>query len=125
MATLLLAEDNTELREMLVMVLEQAGHDVTAAENGKQALKLMPTKPFDLLVTDIVMPDQDGLEMVMQLRKTRPDLPVIAMSGDDPRYASLYLSMASKLGAIRTLHKPFEIGKLLAAIDEIEAARGD
>ena len=74
---------------------------------------------IDLLITDIVMSEQDGLEVLMQVRKSHPRLQVIMMSGEAPRHAPLYLSIGEKLGATRTLLKPFSMQTLLEVVREV------
>lgn len=94
-----------------------------ACESGKAGLKLLAAHPVDLVITDVVMPDQDGLEIVMHLRKTHPHLPILLMSGDAPRHAAHYLEVGEKLGATRTLLKPFSIRTLLDTVTEVLGAR--
>ena len=94
------------------------GHAVVTATDGREGLKIVQSQPFDILVTDLVMPDQDGLEVLQVVRKQHPHIRVIVMSGDSPRHAELYLKIARQLGAHQTLLKPFAIEALLAAIAE-------
>ena len=81
MARILLAEDDSLLRETLRVALQGAGHEVLAAPNGSVAINLAREKDFDLIVTDVLMPEMDGLELIQGLRKARSDVPIIAMSG--------------------------------------------
>ena len=119
MASILLIDDNTPLRELLRLGLTRAGHTVWEAEDGKEGLKLLREHPIDVLVTDVVMPEQDGIVTLQLARKLRPELRVVVISGDAPRHAPLYLKIAGSLGAHKTLMKPFTMEKLLEAIGEL------
>jgi len=116
MAHILLIDDESGLREILAQALTAAGHTVTEAENGHLAVECLHTESFDLVITDLVMPEQDGIETIMTLRYQFPSVPVIAMSGA-PRNAPLYLQIATNLGVRRALEKPFRMETLLNAVD--------
>ena len=124
MPSILIIDDNIAFGETAAEALMTAGHTVWHCESGKAGFKLMEEQPVDLVITDILMPDQDGLEILMQLRRTRPELQVIMMSGDAPERAPLYLSIGQKLGATRTLLKPFPLPTLLGTVAEV-LGRGD
>lgn len=124
MASILIIDDNVAFGESLVLALRSAGHTVWHGLSGKAGFKLLNEHPVDLVITDIVMPDQDGLEVVMQLKKSLPRMRVILMSGDSPRYAPLYLSIGRKLGVGRTLLKPFSIQTLLTTVAEVLGGTG-
>jgi len=117
MARILLIEDDDLLRDVLAQSLIAAGHEVVQASNGEEGVQLFRAAPTDVVVTDLVMPVQEGVETIMQLRACRRDLPIIAMSGGVPN-SKLYLSIAGRMGAQRILAKPFTPAQLLAAIDE-------
>ena len=119
MATILLIEDNEPLAEVMTHALKRAGYDVLNATTGRAGTDLLRVRAADLVITDIVMPDQDGIETVMWIRQHQPHLPVIAISGDSPRHAPLYLTVTQKLGVLRTLQKPFSADVLLRAVDEV------
>jgi DNA-binding response OmpR family regulator len=124
MANILLIDDDEALRDVLAIFLGEAGHEVRLAANGKQGLMLFKQSPADVVVTDLIMPGQEGIETIVALRKERPKLPIIAMSGG-VEHSPVYLGLAKKLGAQRTLAKPFSGEELLKAIDEVLAeARG-
>lgn len=118
MPHILLIDDDAMLRDVLATALVKAGHTVVQAEDGRQGVKLFRAAPADLVITDLVMPDSDGLEAIVALHREWPALPIIAMSGDTA-HASLYLSMATKLGARRALAKPFAAPELLQVVDEL------
>lgn len=119
MAHILVIDDDDALREVVTMALEQKGHRVTAAENGKVGVARFMAAPADVVLTDVMMPEQEGVETIMQLRKSHPKLRIIAMSGGGPRSA-VYLQICARLGA-RTLAKPFTIADLDQAIAEVIA----
>ena len=125
MSAVLVIDDNVELRDVLALALRQHGHVVQTAGDGCEGLKLLERQSFDILVTDLVMPDKDGLEVLQFARKRHPHMRIVVMSGDSPRHAALYLNIATKLGAHQTLQKPFRISALLAAIGDSPADEGD
>lgn len=116
MASILLVDDNGEFRKVLSVALKDAGYAVIEAADGQQALTLLRTTTVDLVVADVVMPEHDGLELLTELRKKYPSLPIIAMSGDSPRFTDLFLKTAKKMGAAHVLRKPFKVDELLATI---------
>jgi CheY-like chemotaxis protein len=119
MAAILLLEDNDIFREVLTEALTRAGHAVRADTDGRRVNELLHEHPADLLITDLSMPNRDGVETILALRRSHPQLPIIAMSGDTSSHAALYLSIAAKLGVARTLQKPFAAATLLTAVDEV------
>jgi CheY-like chemotaxis protein len=118
MPHLLLVDDDDLLRDVLATALTASGHTVMQAANGRQALALFRTEPADLIITDLVMPDREGLEIIATLHRAQPELPIIAMSGG-AIHSKLYLAMAAKLGARHTLSKPFAPATLLRVIAEL------
>jgi CheY-like chemotaxis protein len=117
MAKILLVEDEDDVRSLLQQVLELENHQVTASASGREALAFANFQRFDLIITDLIMPGMDGIEMIMELRSTMPDTTIIAMSGGGPDGSKNFLPLAQKLGAKRTLMKPFDIQTLRNAID--------
>jgi len=120
MANLILIEDDKDLREILAMSLADAGHVVRQAKEGREALTMFHREPSDVVITDLIMPGKEGLETIVSLRKERPKLPIIAISGG-VEHSPVYLGLAARLGAQRTLAKPFKIEELLKAIDDVLA----
>jgi CheY-like chemotaxis protein len=118
MAKILLVEDEEQLRSMLKLVLLDAGHEVEEAGDGTQAYESYSQRPADLLLTDIIMPEKEGLETIMKFRKSYPDLKIIAMSGGG-RTAVNYLDVAKRLGARHVLAKPFSNKELLQAVQMV------
>jgi DNA-binding response OmpR family regulator len=119
MARILLLDDDDSFREMLRKTLAYFGHIVMEARNGKEGLELLGGVGADLLITDIVMPEKEGIGVLLELRRTKSTVKVIAMSGGGRQSANAYLRMAAFLGATRVLAKPFSQAELLAAIGEV------
>ena len=111
----LVIEDNDGLRDYLRVALETQEYEVLTARDGQEALAYLNGHPVDVVLTDIFMPEMDGIEIIAALRKQFPEIRVIAMSG---RPGVDYLSVARELGVTRTLRKPFELNELLAALKD-------
>lgn len=109
----LVIEDNAGLRDLLRLTLEGAGHDVVTASQGREALGYLSGHKVDLVLTDLFMPEMDGIEVISALRARFPGMRIVAMSG---RPGVDYLSVASELGAARILRKPFSMDELLTAV---------
>jgi DNA-binding response OmpR family regulator len=118
MANVLLIDDDEMLRTVLAIAMEQAGHKVLQADDGQKGVELSRTASVDIVVTDLIMPVQEGVETIMTLRRERPRLPIIAISGGVSN-SKLYLDIAGKIGAKRMLPKPFAPRQLVALIEEI------
>ncbi len=116
MPHLLVIEDDDQLRSMLRLTLEEMGHTVAVARDGNQGLAEQARHPADLVLTDLIMPEKDGVETIMALRKENPGGKIIAMSGGGRNTAASYLQIAQMLGARRILTKPFTLEELDAAI---------
>ena len=119
MASILLVDDNDQLRRMIERGLTKSGHEVLTAVNGKSALAILPKVKFDLILTDIVMPDMEGLELIRSIRKMNSAAKIIAMSGGGRGTADDYLTLAKNFGATATLQKPFEFDALVKTVDEV------
>jgi len=119
---ILVAEDEENIRLLLEEWLQPLGHTVASAPNATEAFKLLKKQRFDLVVTDIVMPDGDGLKLIEELRKTPPIPRILAISGGG-RFmdGEDYLKMARGFGADAALMKPFAREKFLAAITQAMA----
>jgi DNA-binding response OmpR family regulator len=115
MARILIIDDDASLRTMLGEVLKAAGHEVALAADGKAGVALHRAVPVDLVITDLFMPDQEGLETIIELRKNYPGVAIIAMTGKTPAHAML--AVARQLGATGTLEKSFSADELLLAVD--------
>jgi len=119
MARVLVIDDEEQVRTLIREVLEGAGHEVMEAGNGREAMKLYEANPTNVVITDLVMPEQDGLEIIRELRRRFPAVKIIAVSGAQQKLNLDLLYVAEKLGALRTLEKPFEIRKLVALVEEL------
>jgi two-component system chemotaxis response regulator CheY len=126
MATILVIDDDAQVRAALRRILERAGYTVVTAADGQAGMRLHRERPADLIITDLFMPDQDGIETIRQLRREGPAVPILAVSGGDQTGAMDLREGAALLGASRTLGKPFELAQLLAAVGELleEASPG-
>jgi CheY-like chemotaxis protein len=117
MARILLIDDDDLVRKMIYLTLEHLGHEVVEAHNGKEGIRLFDRDTTDLVITDLIMPEMEGIETILRLRKIKPGIPVVAMSGGGRIKASDLLPSAQQLGAKATLQKPFTKDELVAAID--------
>ena len=118
--TVLVIDDDDMLRQMLARALGLEGFTVEQASDGLQGVELARSRPIDLVVTDLVMPGQEGMETILTLRRERPRLPIIAISGGVTN-SKLYLDIAAKIGARRVLPKPFQPRTLIALIEQVLA----
>lgn len=107
MPRILVVEDDDLMRDGLRQMIEREGHEALAAENGLLGLKLFQTHEIDLVITDVLMPEKDGLELIKEIRACNPEIKIIAMSGGGRISSKNYLSVAKRLGANGTLTKPF------------------
>ena len=116
--TILLVEDDESVRGVLRRMLERAGYTVVPTSNGKAALRTLEEGRFDLVITDIVMPEMDGIEFVRALRRMSVRPKVIAISGGRGS-ATSYLAMALAFGAEATLAKPVSATELIEEIERV------
>jgi two-component system chemotaxis response regulator CheY len=117
MPSVLVVDDQDQVRQLIRETLEQAGYEVEEACDGTEGLDRYRARSTDLVIMDILMPDQDGLEAIMMLRREFPDTRVIAMTGGSAASGiPNFLDVAKMLGARRTLQKPFELKVLLDAV---------
>ncbi len=119
MGMILIIDDDDQIRRMLRKTLEHAGYKVMDAPNGKEGIRIYRENPADLIITDIIMPEKEGLETIMDLRREFPEVKIIAISGGGHIGPETYMEMAEKVGAQRTLSKPLEREKLLSTIKEL------
>lgn len=117
MATLLVVDDDQQVRKMLGITLKRAGYEVMICPDGDEAIEMLRREKVDLVITDIIMPEKEGLATIIDIKKTFPDLPVIAISGGGKVGPESYLNMAHELGAVETFTKPIPTPDLLAAIE--------
>jgi CheY-like chemotaxis protein len=113
-ATILLVEDDDQLRDLLKELLISAGHEVWEAPDGTGVCDLYKKHRFNLVITDLVMPKIEGIELIMELRRIDKNARIVAMSGQNQRES--YLRIAGKLGVEQTLSKPFGAQEFLKAV---------
>ena len=122
MSCILIIDDNETIREVLEAVLVDAGYDCFVAADGEDGWRKYRANAIDIVITDIYMPEKDGLETILQMRKERPDLPIIAMTGSDAAsYNFNPLLVADKFGANVCLQKPFQNEILIQQIESLLA----
>jgi CheY-like chemotaxis protein len=119
MPGVLIVEDEKELREMLSVSLTRRKYTVLEAENGKDAIAHFKPSITDLVVTDLIMPEEDGLKVIMKLRELKPSIKIIAISGGGKAGPGSYLNLAKALGADAIYSKPFSINDLIFKIEEL------
>lgn len=117
MATILLIDDDELVRITVRRILESASHTVIEARNGNEGLELVRAVPLDLIITDIIMPEREGIETIMEIRKLNTKIGIVAISGGGRAQAMDFLPLARKLGADQILRKPFSPDELLEVTD--------
>ncbi len=118
MPRVLIIDDDEFMRDMLSQMMERAGLAVVRADNGLAGVEKFKTPGCDLVITDIVMPEQEGLQTIMDIGKIDADVPIIAISGGARINPDSYLAMARKFGARYAFRKPFERKELMDAVTE-------
>ncbi len=119
MARILIIEDDDDFRNMLSYALNDAGYEVVEAPNGKKGTDVYNSEQIDLVVTDIFMPEKEGVETVIELVETNPDVKIIAISGGGSQHSVDYLDQMKYFGVKKTFEKPFEMEEFLASIAEL------
>ena len=119
MPGILIVEDEKELREMLKISLVRRKYTVIEADNGKDAITHFKPSLTDLVVTDLIMPEEDGLKVIIKLRELKPSIKIIAISGGGKVGPGSYLNLAKALGADAIFSKPFSINDLIIKIEEL------
>jgi len=119
MPGILIVEDDRDLREMLKTSLSKRKYTVLEASDGKEAILRFKPAITDLVITDLIMPDEDGLKVIMKIRQIKPEIKIIAISGGGKAGPGNYLNIARALGADVVLPKPFSLNDLILKIDSI------
>jgi len=119
MKHILVVDDDVGIRDLLTAILEREGYEVSAAADGKEAIRLFRRNPSDLIITDIIMPEQEGLKTISDLRRAHPDVRIIAISGGGQYGLGEYLDVATALGADQTFAKPFDRLELVKAVRKL------
>lgn len=117
MALILLVDDDADFSKMVRLQLERLGHEVIQVYNGREAAREWQKQPFDLMLTDLVMPEREGLETIQEMSRVNPGIRIVAMSAGVKGAAGNLLQVAKYLGARETLEKPFSQQELAAAVD--------
>lgn len=115
---ILIIDDDTRIRNLFRMWLEREGFEVFEAENGMEGVKVQRTKLMDLIICDLIMPVQEGIETITQIKSEYPDVGIIAISGGGKIGPDSYLSVAEHLGAWRVFTKPVDMRLMMATIKE-------
>jgi CheY-like chemotaxis protein len=119
MTSILVVDDQKELRTVVSRVLTEANYQVVEAEDGEAALAAFRANPPTLVITDIIMPGKAGIEVIATMKRERPDVKVLAMSGGGRTHVMDFLAIARKVGADAALEKPFRKSDLLARVAEL------
>lgn len=119
MAKILLIDDEPMVRASVSAALVASGHEVVLAKNGLEGLELFSQGDFNLVITDIIMDEVEGIETIIELKKKRPDQKIIAISGGGKLGAKTHLDLALKFGAEKILEKPFRLAELFSAINDL------
>ena len=123
MARILVVEDDDQIRTLIKKMLEgEKEYEVAEAENGVVAVKLARKTEFDLIITDIIMPEKEGIETIKEIRQMYPMIKIIAISGGGRIGPYDYLDLAKRLGAKKVLEKPFDLKEMLVAVKELLAS---
>ena len=116
---ILIIDDDEQMRILLQQVMEWSGYEVMVAENGRQGMELQRADPADLVITDLIMPEQEGLETIGLLKKEFPQVKIVAISGGGRMGPEAYLPAALELGADRVFSKPFDVKEFIATVREL------
>jgi len=119
MPGILVVEDDNDLREMLKISLSRKRFTVLEAENGKDAITHFKPAVTDLVITDLIMPEEDGLKVIMKLRELKPSIKIVAISGGGKAGPGSYLNLAKALGADQIYSKPFSVNEMITRIEEL------
>ena len=122
MPTILVIDDDSIIIETLKMLLESRGHSVLTAEDGQEGLELCATTSPDLVFTDILMPNCEGIEVIRTLRKSSTETKIVAMSGGGLLVKQDILRLAHRMGADRVLPKPFSADQVFSILEEVLGA---
>jgi CheY-like chemotaxis protein len=116
MARILVIDDDLSMRRLVARILTSANHEVVEASNGKKGMEQFAACRPDVVVTDLLMPEQEGIETIRELRRIAPSLRIVAMSGGGTDNDLMFLGMAKALGADAVLAKPFRADELIRVI---------
>jgi DNA-binding NtrC family response regulator len=123
MTKILVIDDDAIVRTTLEHLLRDAGYEVASAEDGLRGMAMFRGEQPDLVITDIIMPEQEGIQTIAEMRKAKPDAKIIAISGSGRIANADFLKMARSLGAMEVIAKPFDPDVLLAIVEDCLAGR--
>jgi len=115
--SILIVDDEPQVRDLLQLMLQDAGHTTVTAADGREAVDMMASRKFDIVLTDLLMPERDGLEFIADIRKNHPAVRIVAMSGGGHIARDSYLRIAKGFGAHVLLPKPFDHAAVIGAIE--------
>ncbi len=119
MKSILVIDDDIQVRQLLRQILEREGYHVLDAPDGNKGLKLYRQSPTDLIITDIIMPEKEGIETIMELKRDFPNVKIIAISGGGRINSKHYLDIAERCHVAHTFSKPFDRKEMLGVIREL------
>ena len=119
MSHILVIDDDEHIRELINIMLEGEGHSVVLAEDGMIGLKRLEQETFDLIITDIIMPNQEGIETIVQIKAKNPEAKILAISGGGRIGSTNYLTLAENFGVDKTMSKPFYHKDFIGCIKEL------
>ncbi|WP_296819200.1 response regulator [Brevundimonas sp.] len=122
-AHILVIDDDPLVRLIASQMLSQAGYRVSVAEDGDEGVRQIETRPFDLVITDLIMPNKEGVETIREIKQRWPQVPMIAISSGGQLDAGYYLPLAKAMGATAVMQKPLRKETFLPLIEEVLAAR--
>jgi len=125
MERILIIDDEAQIRSMIRLILERGGYSVSEAPDGVEGIRHFREKPADLVITDLIMPNKDGIGLIIELKKEFPAVKIIAISGGGLNRPEGYLRGAQKLGAAYTLSKPINRQELLRAVKDTLKGKTD
>lgn len=118
MANILLVDDEPLVVETLSNAITSKGHTVVTAANGVEGMKKFSEGKYDLVITDIIMPDKEGIELIMEMKRLAPGVKIVAISGGGRTGNVEFLKMATKLGAVASLKKPIRLAEFYAVLSQ-------
>ena len=124
MQKILIIDDEPHILLMLKKMLERVGYEIEIATNGVEGIKLFKESGSDLVITDIIMPEKEGLETIREMRRIKSDLKIIAMSGGGKVSADNYLQIARIFGAAKSIAKPFTQKEMVSAVQSLLGGEG-
>lgn len=116
--TILVIEDDLELQTFVEEFLTENNYQILLANNGNEGLAMIEENQLDLILTDLLMPEKDGVRVISDVKANHPEIPIIAMSGGQSVFSPVFLEAANTLGATKTLTKPFRNEELLQTIQD-------